>query len=485
MEVLLMKTLEVESLQSGIDYTVKDIEKFYEQKGEIAKAVKNFHSLDGALDGKGGEAIRAFYRDCHEPFLVLLHQSMIDYQTILNQMSEAIDSFESNESGYISQDFLENDVEDALDTVKETAIGYTDEANSIIDSVSDIVSIDQIDESDLVDDVQKGQEDAEEIVEELYALDEEQVKAMESVKENLNDMRNFISDLETLFKDGDLSVSNYDVTAVLGLESFHSVSEGVYGEGGIIGFILNKYQNGEAITAIESDTLYKYFQTIVLDDKTKKELEEVAGFINKTDIDKLTEHLNEKVVVSDDALEEEMMLVQAYLFLGNKSPSATDLDDNIRAKMEAYMMLLKDYHLHIVERNEVIMVGQIDYEINHKGVSGYHIESVIKSYNYENNDMMNKQEFRDWMFFDTDNYMMTKIQFSSVTYATGGNASSNISKSELNKLKEEYAWYDVDFIVTATINKIVSKLAEKANLSSVVDVIKTAVGADSEKKEMG
>src|SRR5699024_11609770 len=61
----------------------------------------------------------------------------------------------------------------------------------------------------------------------------------------------------------------------------------------------------------------------------------------------------------------------------------------------------------------------------------------------------------------------------------------NISKSELNKLKEEYAWYDVDFIVTATINKIVSKLAEKANLSSVVDVIKTAVGADSEKKEMG
>ena len=45
-------------------------------------------------------------------------------------MNKAIDSFESNESGYISQDFLENDVEDALDTVKETAIEYTDEANT-------------------------------------------------------------------------------------------------------------------------------------------------------------------------------------------------------------------------------------------------------------------------------------------------------------------------------------------------------------------
>jgi len=66
--------------------------------------VKNFHSLDDALKGEGGEAFRAFYRDCHEPFLILLHQSMIDYQTILTQMSEAINSFESSESGYIKQE---------------------------------------------------------------------------------------------------------------------------------------------------------------------------------------------------------------------------------------------------------------------------------------------------------------------------------------------------------------------------------------------
>src|SRR5699024_6121788 len=247
MEVLLMKTLEVESLQSGIDYTVKDIEKFYDQKGEIAKAVKNFHSLDGALDGKGGEAIRAFYRDCHEPFLILLYQSMIDCKIVLTQMSEAIDSLESSESGYISQDFLENDVEDALDTVKETANEYTDEANSIIDSVSDIVSIDQIDESDLVDDVQKGQEDAEEIVEKLYELDKSQVDAMESVKENLNDMQNFIATLETMFESGDLSISNYSVKAVKDIEGFRGIMESIYGEEDIYAIILDKMQRGAPI----------------------------------------------------------------------------------------------------------------------------------------------------------------------------------------------------------------------------------------------
>jgi len=60
--------------------------------GNVQKAVRNFYLLDDSLKGEGGEALRAFYRDCHEPFLILLHQSMIDYQNVLTQMSEAIDS---------------------------------------------------------------------------------------------------------------------------------------------------------------------------------------------------------------------------------------------------------------------------------------------------------------------------------------------------------------------------------------------------------
>ncbi|HLR51456.1 MAG TPA: T7SS effector LXG polymorphic toxin, partial [Candidatus Avamphibacillus sp.] len=345
-------------------------------------------------------------------------------------------------------------------------------------------------ESDLVDDVQKGQEDAEEIVEELYALDEEQVKAMESVKENLNDMRNFISDLETLFKDGDLSVSNYDVTAVLGLESFHSVSEGVYGEGGIIGFILNKYQNGEAITATESDTLYKYFQTIVLDDKTKKELEEVAGFINETDIDKLTEHLNEKVVVSDDALEEEMMMVQAYIFFGTNQPSDTGVEYYMRRKLEAYLMLLKNYHTHMMVKSNVMLIKDIKYEEDRNDITGYFLDSEIalNKYNpddgiHEIHDLKSKDDYRKWVFFNSEFPIVPEYVQTQVMYATGRSAASNIDDSELNKLKEENANYEANFVATTVLKKVISGLAKKFDISDWVDAASIVTGYNAEKKE--
>ena len=47
-------------------------------------------------------------------------------------------------------------MEDGLENVKDTVVKYTEEANSVIDSVSDITLITPIDESKLVDEVQKG-----------------------------------------------------------------------------------------------------------------------------------------------------------------------------------------------------------------------------------------------------------------------------------------------------------------------------------------
>jgi hypothetical protein len=76
------------------------------------------------------------------------------------------------------------------------------------------------------------------------------------------------------------------------------------------------------------------------------------------------------------------------------------------------------------------------------------------------------------------------IEHTEITYATGPQASTNIEESELKSLKEEYADYEANFIVTNVLNKVVSELAKKANISGFVDAAKTAVGFDSGKKEM-
>lgn len=66
---VIVKVLDVKSLQSGIDNAKKDIQGKREQMQVLQKAVQRFHTLDDGLKGKGGEAIRSFYRDMYEPFL--------------------------------------------------------------------------------------------------------------------------------------------------------------------------------------------------------------------------------------------------------------------------------------------------------------------------------------------------------------------------------------------------------------------------------
>src|SRR5690625_998278 len=286
------------NLFNQIDNTMKDIETFYDQIGNVQRAVRDFHSLDDAMDGKGSEAIRAFYRDCHESFLILLHQSMIDYKNVLAEMGNAVDSLESGEGGYISQAFLDGEVMDALDKVEKKAINYTADANSILATVSDIVSIPEIDESGLVDYVQLGRNTTNELIGNLHELDTSQVSAMASVKEDLHMMEAYISELESLFNDGDFSISDYNLSAMREIDAFRAVTESVYGEEGIIGIILNKMENGEPLTDLERSDLYEYFQNEVLDDKRREEIKDIADLINEEDIDKLKDYLNDKVLNS-------------------------------------------------------------------------------------------------------------------------------------------------------------------------------------------
>ncbi|WP_191126242.1 T7SS effector LXG polymorphic toxin [Cerasibacillus terrae] len=223
-----MKVLDVDVLQSGIDDTLKDIDNLQGQISAVQRAVRDFAGLDDALSGKGGEAIRSFYNDFHQPFLIFLHQSLTDYQHTLTELKEAVETFEPNANGYVSQEFLENDVKSGLDDVKTTAIDFTSEANSIIGSVQDIVSIEKIDESEVVDNVQRGKEKADHIVEELNILDEYGVSQLEQTKQDLDTMLNYLTEIESKFQSGDLSIRNFNVKAIQGLESFQMIQDSIY-----------------------------------------------------------------------------------------------------------------------------------------------------------------------------------------------------------------------------------------------------------------
>lgn len=225
---LALKVLDVKSVQSGIDYTITDITELRAQIEPIQRAVRDFHSLDEDLKGRAGSAIRAFYQDTHELFLIFLHQSLTDYENLLNEMKDAISTYEPNESGYVSQAYIENDVVEGFDKVKTQVTELTNDANSIIDNINDLVAIPEFDESTVMDDIQNGQKKAKDIVEELNILDEFEASQLEETKDDIQTMQTFLSNIESKFKSGDISIANYDAKSIQNLDTYHTIYNDIY-----------------------------------------------------------------------------------------------------------------------------------------------------------------------------------------------------------------------------------------------------------------
>src|SRR5690625_4465569 len=337
-------------------------------------------------------------------------------------MKAAVDSFESHSDGYISQAFLENDVEEGINEVDKTTSELTADAKSINASGQDIVDVEKIDETEVVETVHRGKRRVKEIVEELHDLDQSRVASLHSVKEDLQTMKSFLADMESKFKSGELSVGSYSMKAIRDIDAYQSIKESVDGEDGLIDdsleLILQKMENGETLTDVEQDELYDYTQNIMLDDKKRKEIEDIASFMSEEDIGKLTERLNQKVVVSADALEEEIAMIQAYVFTGDKRPSELDIDRDTKEKLEAYLILLKNYHSTMGDET-IAQVNKLEYEKDPNGIKGHYLDTGLEIAEYDShiNKLLSEEEFRQFTF-SPDEHMSNTINRTEVTYYT-------------------------------------------------------------------
>ena len=109
-----MKTLDVQALHKAIDQTVEQLKQQSEEIVNIKKSVEGITSLNDALKGKGGDAIRNFYKECHTPFLQFFETFIEEYQSALKKIKSALNSLEPQHNGYISQAFLDNELEQGV-----------------------------------------------------------------------------------------------------------------------------------------------------------------------------------------------------------------------------------------------------------------------------------------------------------------------------------------------------------------------------------
>ncbi|MCY7452025.1 T7SS effector LXG polymorphic toxin [Bacillus altitudinis] len=204
-----MKTLDAFALINGIDQTLNTLKQQSQQISSIEKQIQQIISLDGALKGEAGQAIRSFYTECHIPFLQFFQVVIEEYSSALKQTKQALHALESNQHGFISQAFIEHELDQGLKKAERTISDIVSNVSQAIGRVSHIVHLPHVDESAFQQSYQKAWLETSRTIGLLHAFDREQTSAMNETTSALQTMKQYINTLSTMFTGPKIEITSY------------------------------------------------------------------------------------------------------------------------------------------------------------------------------------------------------------------------------------------------------------------------------------
>ncbi|KYC69408.1 hypothetical protein B4092_3132 [Bacillus licheniformis] len=219
-----MKTLDVQALHNAIDQTLEQLKQQSDEFAKVKKAVEGITSLDDALKGKGGDAIRAFYEECHTPFLQFYDTFIEEYSSTLKKMKSALNSLEPNHNGFISQSFLEHELENGLNAADRTTKNLVSKTNATIAKVSHIVDLPDLNDSGFHEQNQKALKEISTTLEKLHAFDREQTNALKTAENDLETMQRYIARLEKMYTGPKIEITGYQKGAILKPDEMDTLS---------------------------------------------------------------------------------------------------------------------------------------------------------------------------------------------------------------------------------------------------------------------
>ncbi|WP_342578358.1 T7SS effector LXG polymorphic toxin [Psychrobacillus sp. FSL K6-2843] len=197
-----MKILDVDLLQDGLKRNMAMLERLRTETENIERTVSGLVEMDELLKGEGGYAIRDFYAECHLPFLQFFQLFSDTYGQTLEQIESALQSLEPDSAGYIMQEFLEGELEQGLTLIGNLTEALTNEANSIMDSVSDIVSLPHLDDSAVQEGVITSKKKRDDTVQQLNEFDYSQTVSLNPVEQDIQTMDTWLTDIEGMYQSG-------------------------------------------------------------------------------------------------------------------------------------------------------------------------------------------------------------------------------------------------------------------------------------------
>ncbi|MFP7170722.1 T7SS effector LXG polymorphic toxin [Terribacillus halophilus] len=251
-----MREFAVKEIHKGTETTKLDLDTLSEQLTNLQQKVRNLYSLDDALKGETGKAIRSFYNEIHTPFITFLLQSMEDYKNRLENMKNDVQSFEPSHHGYISESFLDDELHPGLDQAKSKVASVSESINSVLSGVADITYVAKIDYADFETSIEDGKQQIDDVINDLGELDSKHASQLQETQADLDTMKKYLSEMTAGLSSGAISIKNFDMASLQDMNAYQSVIQQSYGDGNIEITEENiEYLPMAAITSAKNDFL--------------------------------------------------------------------------------------------------------------------------------------------------------------------------------------------------------------------------------------
>ncbi|MFP7332874.1 hypothetical protein SFC23_05845 [Shouchella clausii] len=258
---------------------------------------------------------------------------------------------------------------------------------------------------------------------------------------------------------------NGESLATLNVEQ---LKQAIFEDKSLITSLLIKMESGEALNYAERELLYQYIQSEVLDGDVRKDMQALTGMIGDGS-DALLNRINHQVLASEDALDREIALIEAYLYRGNLRPDEHNVDSEDAAKLRAYLEVLYNYKKAIIEvreetGEEIGGVGKPLFarveNIEHKKVD----QPYSLSFQTNITILMIENEKTEWtrgQFLEMESVPMVRMNESNVFYYMGDQGHIGLQIAENDELDKKRAHYNAEFIGTEIWQILISELDNK------------------------
>ncbi|MBY4602975.1 MULTISPECIES: T7SS effector LXG polymorphic toxin [Bacillus] len=220
-----MKTLDVHALHEGIQHTIEKLDKQKRQLEKLEKSVEHLAGMKDALKGKGGDAIRTFYEECHKPFLLFFGMFIDEYKKVLKQTQHAIASVESDSHGMIAEAFLSHDARHGVKHAREVTEQLTDAVNRQTSAIDHIVSLPTVNDSIFRMETEQAERLITDTLHKLFQFDGQQAQALETAKSDFQTMKKYMDQLETMYTGPKIEITGYKSGSILKSQEEENINQ--------------------------------------------------------------------------------------------------------------------------------------------------------------------------------------------------------------------------------------------------------------------